>query len=305
MTKSSLKPPKNLGLVGNESLTKHTYMRTGGSALFFAEPKDSSELSQIIEWAYSKELPVKVIGGGSNLLVSDEGINGLVLSLKYACREMNFTGKQVTVGAGVMLPALSKAAAKENFGGLEFAIGIPGTVGGALCNNAGIADGQNFGALVEEITVLQKTTISKISKSELQFNYRSSNIKNHAIILSAILNLQFRKKIECELEMRKLLEHRQKTQPTSSRNAGSMFKNPTNQYAGALIEKSGCKGLSVGNASVSRLHANFIVHNGEASTEEIIQLMEMVSQKVFEYCGIQLEPEVEWWGDRSISKLFK
>ena len=305
MTKSSLKPPKNLGLVDNESLTKHTYMRTGGSALFFAEPKDSSELSQIIEWAYSKELPVKVIGGGSNLLVSDEGINGLVLSLKYACREMNFTGKQVTVGAGVMLPALSKAAAKENLGGLEFAIGIPGTVGGALCNNAGIADGQSFGSLVEEITVLQKTTISKISKSELQFNYRSSNIKNHTIILSAILNLQFRKKIECELEMRKLLEHRQKTQPTSSRNAGSMFKNPTNQYAGALIEKSGCKGMSVGNASVSRLHANFIVHNGEASTEEIIQLMEMVSQKVFEYCGIQLEPEVEWWGDRSISKLFK
>ena len=92
MTKSSLNPPKNLGLVDNESLTKHTYMRTGGSALFFAEPKDSSELSQIIEWAYSKELPVKVIGGGSNLLVSDEGINGLVLSLKYACREMNFTG---------------------------------------------------------------------------------------------------------------------------------------------------------------------------------------------------------------------
>ncbi len=127
MTKSSLKPPKNLGLVDNESLTKHTYMRTGGSALFFAEPKDSSELSQIIEWAYSKELPVKVIGGGSNLLVSDEGINGLVLSLKYACREMNFTGKQVTVGAGVMLPALSKAAAKENLGGLEFAIGMPGT----------------------------------------------------------------------------------------------------------------------------------------------------------------------------------
>ena len=190
-------------------------------------------------------------------------------------------------------------------GGLEFAIGIPGTVGGALCNNAGIADGQNFGSLVEEITVLQKTTISKISKSELQFNYRSSNIKNHTIILSAILNLQFRKKIECELEMRKLLEQRQKTQPTSSRNAGSMFKNPTNQYAGELIEKSGCKGMSIGGASVSELHANFIVHNGNATTEEIIQLMEMVSKKVFEYCGIDLEPEVEWWGEQSTSKLFK
>ena len=105
--------------------------------------------------------------------------------------------------------------------------------------------------------------------------------------------------------MRKLLEQRQKTQPTSSRNAGSMFKNPINQYAGELIEKSGCKGMSIGGASVSELHANFIVHNGNATTEEIIQLMEMVSNKVFEYCGINLEPEVEWWGEQSTSKLFK
>ena len=306
MIESLQKPPKNLGLITEESLTNHTYMRTGGRASFFAEPKNLSNLPLIIEWAHSKKLPVKIIGAGSNLLISDSGLNEVVVSLKRACREINFSKQHVSVGAGVMLPALSRAAANVDLGGLEFVIGIPGTVGGALCNNSGIGDGRNFGSLVEEVTILKESKISKISHSELQFNYRSSNIKNlDVIILSTVLNLEFRAKIECELEMRRLLEARQKTQPTSSRNAGSMFKNPLNQYAGELIEKAGCKEMSIGSASVSQLHANFIVHDGNATTEQIIQLMEMVSKKVFDYCGIQLEPEVEWWGDQSISELFK
>tara|TARA_B100000029_G_scaffold516501_1_gene630349 strand:- start:13788 stop:14705 length:918 start_codon:yes stop_codon:yes gene_type:complete len=305
MTKPSPKPPNDLNLITGESLKKHTYMRTGGSVSFFAEPKNSSELSQTIKWANSNELPIKIIGGGSNLLISDDGLSGVVISLKHACREINFGENQVTVGSGVMLPALSKAAANKELGGLEFAIGIPGTVGGALCNNAGIGDGRNFGSLVKEITVLKETVISKIPKSELQFHYRSSNLKKcKLIILSAILNLQFRTKNECELEMRKLLEQRQKTQPTSSKNAGSMFKNPTNQFAGELIEKAGCKGMSVGNASVSNLHANFIVHDGNATTKEIITLMELVAQKVFFNSGIKLEPEVELWSDSKKSILF-
>jgi UDP-N-acetylmuramate dehydrogenase len=291
-------PPPELALTRDEPLARHTYMRSGGPSAYFAEPNTIQHLRQIVAWARSVSLPIRIIGGGSNVLIADDPIEAVVLSLRRACGETTFEGSRVTAGGGVMLPALARAAAAHDLGGFEFAIGIPGTVGGALQSNAGISDRREIGPLVDIVTVLRSSEVITLSRADLQFDYRTSNLRGSGdIVLEAAFVLESRPRVECEAEMRRLLEARHATQPTAEHNAGSIFRNFESDTAGRLVDAAGCKGLTIGGAQISELHANFIVHDGSATTADIAALMLEVQRRVLASAGVHLTPEVEWWGD--------
>lgn len=290
--------PPDLGLVRDEPLARHTYIRLGGPAAYFGTPEDSDAVARIAAWAHAAGLPLRVMGGGSNLLVADEGVRAVVLSLRRACGRITFEGTEVEVGAGVMLPALARQAAERELGGLEFAIGIPGTVGGALQTNAGVGDGRAVGDLVTAVEVLRDGERVTLPREVVRFGYRETSLRGSGdVVLAARLALTPRPRAECEAEMRRLLEGRQRTQPTAEPNNGSVFRNPPGDHAGRLVEAAGCKGLRVGGASVSTLHANFIVHDGTATTADVLGVMGEVQRRVAEGFGVRLVPEVEWWGD--------
>lgn len=285
-------------LTRNVPLREYTYLRIGGPAQFFATPDDRDGVTRLAAWATSEGRSLRVLGGGSNVLVSDDGLSGLAISLRRACAETTFDGVTVSAGAGVMLPALARAAAAHDLGGLEFAIGIPGAVGGALQTNAGIGDGRSIGGLVRSVDVLDGAAVRTLGADELTFDYRTSSLRDSGlVVLAATLELHPRPGSEAEAEMRKLLATRSASQPTAGPNAGSMFRNPPGDYAGRVIEAAGCKGLTSGAASISELHANFIVHDGSASAADIVALMSDVQRRVADQLDVWLVPEVEWWGD--------
>lgn len=279
-------------------LARHTYLRIGGPAQYFATPRDLVELERLMLWARAAGMPMRILGGGSNLLVADEGVSGLVVSLRRACGGMQFNGTRVTVGAAVMLPALARAAAERDLGGLEFAVGIPGSVGGALQTNAGIGDGRCIGPLVQEVEVFGGRGFQTLSRYEVRFEYRQSSLRGAGVmVVGATLNLEPRPSAEVQAEMRRLLDARGASQPTAEPNAGSMFRNPEGDYAGRLIEAAGCKGLASGGVRVSEQHANFFVHDGSGRARDVIALMSEVQRRVLESSGMWLTPEIVWWGD--------
>ncbi len=210
-------------------------------------------------------------------------------------------------GAGVMLPALARQAAERDLGGLEFAIGIPGSVGGALQTNAGTGDGRCIGPLVRSVEVLRADgEIATLPAEAIRFDYRHSSLRESGeVALAATLALVPRDGDAVRAEMRSLLETRQRTQPTAEPNVGSVFRNPPNDAAGRLIEAAGCKGFAVGRAHVSEKHANFIVHDGDATAAEYVAVMTEVQARVHAQFGVRLTPEVEWWGDGDAPPVFR
>jgi len=312
MARTLPEAPAALGLARDEPLARHTYLRVGGPAAYFATPPDVDALVATVTWARSEGLPVRVIGGGSNVLVADEGVTAVVVSLRSACGAFAFDGARVTAGAAVMLPRLAHAAAERDLGGLEFAIGIPGAVGGALQSNAGIGDGRSIGALVESVDVLRPEPAGSgwrrltLAAAAIRFAYRETSLRGSGdLVLAATLRLTPRPRREVEEEMRRLLEARQATQPTATPNAGSIFRNPPGDYAGRLIEAAGCKGLAAGAARVSEMHANFIVHDGRATAADVAALMAEVQRRVRAHAGVALVPEIEWWGDGEPPAAFR
>ncbi len=292
--------PDGIEVLERVPLARHTYLRVGGPARYFATPRDLVELERLMLWARSAQLPMRVLGGGSNLLVADEGIEALVVSLRHACGGLRIEGERVSAGAAVMLPALARAAAEHDLGGLEFAVGIPGSVGGALQTNAGIGDGRCIGPLVEQVEVFGARGFLTLDRHELRFDYRQSSLRGAGVmVVGATLLLEPRPGAEVQAEMRRLLEVRAATQPTAEPNAGSMFRNPPGDFAGRLIEAADCKGLAVGAVHVSDLHANFFVHDGSATARDVLALMSEVQRRVQEHSAVWLTPEIEWWGDGS------
>ena len=290
----------------NVPLARHTYLRLGGPARYFATPRDVDALERLILWVRGEGLGLRVLGGGSNLLVADEGVDAVVVSLRRACSGMRFEGNTVTVGSAVMLPALARAAADHDLGGLEFAIGIPGSVGGGLQSNAGIGDGRALGPLVERVEVLGGRGRQTLARSELAFDYRRSSLRGSGVMVTgATLLLELRQRAEAEAEMRRLLEARSASQPTAQPNAGSIFRNPPGDHSGRLIEAAGCKGLASGSARVSELHANFIVHDGSAAASDVVALMSEVQRRVLEHSGVRLIPEIEWWGNGPVPEPWR
>ena len=298
MSATLSQPPDDLGLEREAPLARHTYLRIGGPAAYFGVPDDLPQFERIATWARARSLRLRVIGGGSNVLVADAGVRDVVVSLRRACGVTAFTDAHVTAGAAVMLPALARAAAERDLGGLEFAIGIPGSIGGALQTNAGTGDGRCIGDLVRSVEVYRNGARVTLPAGAITFGYRETSLRGAGdLVLHATLALTPRPRAGVEAEMRRLLEARQRTQPTAEPNAGSIFRNPSGDSAGRLIDSVGGKGLAAGHARVSTLHANFIVHDGQGTAGDVAALMAEVQRRVLEASAVRLHPEIEWWGE--------
>lgn len=284
----------------NEPMKNHTTFRIGGPADIFIKCKSAEDAKLVLGECQKNNLPYFVIGNGSNLLVSDKGIRGVVLQIEDEFSNAFFDVKNglVTVQAGIKLSKLSALALKNSLSGLEAISGIPGTVGGALYMNAG-AYGSEISELVESVTYLdQDSKLNTISGKECGFGYRKSIFSSSKMfILSSVLKLKPDNADNIKTKMAEYKKRRVEKQPVDKMSAGSTFKRPEGNFAGTLIEKSGLKGTMAGGAKVSEKHAGFIINTGNASAEDVIELIKLVQEKVYENSGIKLEPEVRFVGE--------
>jgi len=279
-------------------MASHTTWKIGGPADIFVEPANEEEVAALLFLAKEEGLPCFVLGNGSNLLVSDLGIRGLVIKIGEAMSSCTWNANQVRAGAGILLPVLSRVAALRSAAGLEFACGIPGSLGGALGMNAG-AYGHAIGNLVTKIGLIEYTgTRQELDVSELSFSYRHSSVSGkQAVICWAQLQLETGNKEQILAEMQELLRLRAKNQPLEYPSCGSVFRNPKDRHAGLLIEQAALRGLRRGGAMVSLKHGNFIINLGEATAEDVRVLIAQVKRRVLEYCGIELLTEVKEAGE--------
>ncbi len=281
----------------DEPMRKHTSFRIGGPADALIIPHGEDELKRIVEFARHNTIPVTIVGSGTNLLVSDDGIPGIVIKVAGCLDNVTFSGREVSAGAGCSLARLSNLAADYGLAGIEFAVGIPGALGGAVTLNAG-ARGASIGDLVRRIRVIDfKGEPAELTGDDVRFGYRKSEVKSrNVIVLSAVLELEPGNTAEIKGEMREYLRQRRMKQPLGLPSAGSIFKNPKDDHAGRLIEECGCKGMRVGDAQVSGLHANFIVNKGNATAQDVLRLMSKIREAVLVKYGIELEPEIHIMG---------
>lgn len=279
----------------DQPLAPHTWMKIGGPAQYLVRPRNVDELREVVRTCHDEQIPVRILGAGSNVLVRDDGVSGAVVQLVGdAFGEISIEGTTVRVGAGALLSRLISDTVKAELAGLETLSGIPGTVGGALRGNAGGRAG-DIGQFVESITVLNvKGEIATRNGDELWFGYRESNI-DELMILEASLKLQQGESDEITRRMRKLWIMKKATQPLSFQSAGCIFKNPRGLSAGALIEQAGLKGIRVGEAEISDRHANFIVTNPGAKSDDVLRLIDLIRSKVSEQFGVDLELEIKIW----------
>ena len=290
----------------DEPMSRHTHFKVGGPADAFIAPESREDLIQLVTWLDRKGLPLYIIGDGTNLLVKDNGIRGIVIVLtkcpkKISKQSENNREALITVPAGAKLQELCSFAIKSGLGGMNYAMGIPGTVGGAITMNAGTAHGSTADVLDDVLIMLRDGQNRKIKKSEIDFSYRKLSFgkdinifKDRPIVLEGSFRLFHSDAEKLKEEAEKILSMRRKKQPVSFPSAGSFFKNPLHgKSAGRLIEKAGIKGKKIGGAQVSEKHANFIINTGNASASDILELMEFVQETVFNTFNIELEPEVK------------
>jgi len=295
-----------IGLLGERlrfavPLTRYTSFRVGGPAEVFAEPDTLTELETLVALLHQESVPYFLLGGGTNILISDKGIRGVVIKLgegfNYSRWEEERDTAQVGVGAGRSLGRFVREAVGKGYGGVEFAEGIPGSAGGGLLMNAG-AFGGELSRVVEAISgVCADGTPVRLPGDRLGFAYRRTALPPGLIVAEIEFRLQ---RVRQEVLLAAMLEaqrKRQQTQPHGYPNAGSIFKNPPGVYAGRLIETAGLKGLTRGGAQVSERHANFIVNTGTARAAEVRQLMGQIQQAVWEKNQVWLEPEVRLVGE--------
>ena len=280
-------------LLLEEPMAKHTSFRIGGPADVLAQPADEAELAALLKRAGEHAVPVTLVGNGSNLLVRDKGIRGLVIKLSNIFSSITVDGNVMTFGSGISLAMASKKAASLSLSGLEFAVGIPGTSGGAVYMNAGGYDGE-MAKVVTCVRVMDmQGKISELQASELDFAYRHTALQNSGwIVISVTVALQPGEAESIAAKMADFSQRRISKQPLELPSAGSMFKRPPGYFAGTLIEQTGLKGYTVGGAQVSQKHAGFVVNVGGATAKDVLQLISDVQSKVFAAHGVRLEPEV-------------
>ncbi len=276
-------------------LAKQTWYGLGGPADYFIRPKTADQLTRIVKECNDKSIPIRVLGLGSNLLISDEGLRGAVIQLKTeGFSKIQFDNDQVTAGAGVELSKLVLTCAKKGLSGLEPLTGIPGSVGGAVRMNAGGNFG-DIGAAVESVTLMDKdANIFGKSKPELEFDYRKTNI-TAKFILDATIRLAPAEPEQITKTLKEIWAYKKNTQPLNTINSGCIFKNPRGVSAGALIDRAGLKGLQIGQAVVSDKHANFIIARPGCTAKDVTRLIDAVKQRVKEHFDIDLELEIEIW----------
>lgn len=287
---------ENIEYRQNEPMRAHTTFKIGGEADIFIIPASPAALIYAVKKCGELEIPYFILGNGSNLLVSDGGIEGAVISLA-GINGISSDGEKITCGAGAMLSSVCLKALSLSLTGLEFAYGIPGTAGGALYMNAGAYGGQMADVIESAECLTASGEIKTLKKENMQLGYRSSVFKNGGlIIISLTLALKKGDKTEIKAEMDELLNRRKQKQPLEYPSAGSTFKRPEGYFAGALIEKNGLKGLTVGGAQVSEKHAGFVINRGGATAADVKALIGKIQKKVFENDGVMLEPEVIFTG---------
>ena len=282
-------------LLEQEPLANHTTMKIGGPADLFIEPTSVENIEKAMKVIKENNLPWRAIGRGSNLLVSDEGIDGVVLKLGKGLDHLEINGSEVKAGAGVSLVSLSVQISKKGYAGLEFASGIPGSVGGAVYMNAG-AHGSDMSSILKQAHVLfEDGTLTWLSKEEMEFSYRTSLLqkKKPGIVLEAVFQLKEGDRSEIVERMQNNKNYRKDTQPYNLPCAGSIFRNPLPNHAGRLVEDAGLKGHSIGGAQISPMHGNFIVNTGNGSAADVQALIQHVKDTVYSEFEIELETEVE------------
>lgn len=279
--------------ISNAEIKKYTTYKLEGTVSEIYIPSDVLELKNLLAELKNKNIRYKILGNGSNLIVSSK-YDGVLIKLKNF-DTLNIDGNTVKVGAGYMLPKLALKCAENGLSGLEFAYGIPATIGGAVYQNAG-AYGFSIDKVIKDVTILDGNyEIITLSKDELKFGYRDSIFKHkNFICLEVTLELKKGNSEDILEKMKENLKHRKENQPLEYPSAGSVFRNPIGYSAGKLIEEAGCKGAQVGDAMVSYKHANFIVNTGKATAEDVLELIKLVQKKVEDKTGILLETEQEY-----------
>ncbi len=278
-----------------EPLCAHTTFRIGGPAAFYLVPEQAEEVKKAIAFANERELPFLTIGRGSNILFPDEGYDGVVIEVGRGMEHIELMDDgRIRAAAGTGVGALAAAAARESLSGLEFASGIPGTLGGAVTMNAGAYGGEIRDCLVSATVLDADGAIQELEKDELELGYRTSVIqKKGYIVLEALFQMKEGDRRAIQQRMREMNESRRQKQPLEYPSAGSTFKRPEGNFAGKLIEDAGLRGYRVGDAQVSEKHCGFVINRGNATAAQVRELIAHVQEKVFQMSGIKLEPEVK------------
>lgn len=280
----------------NEPLARYTTWRLGGPAELFCQPQNREELDICLDFAQRKGLPFHVMGNGSNILILDGGIRGMVITTRK-WREMKLKNEILWASTGTSINELLKFAAKNDLGGLEFAAGIPATIGGAVVTNAGTPEG-SLGDITSGVEVINPEGKQCYLKSkDITFSYRFSSLRQEGTVAAVELKLSPAGKEIIREKINAVMKYRKEKQPYEWPNAGSVFKNPPGYFAGQLIESVGAKGWRVGQAEVSTKHANFIINRGQVKAADVLRLIAKIREAVEKSTGIKLDLEIEIWGE--------
>ena len=292
--------PMPEGVQRDYPLARLTTVRTGGPAEFFSRAGDERRLAELLAWAASSGLALGVVGSGSNLLVADDGVRGLVIKLDGELAEIRREGERMVCGGGARLPSVAAKAAQAGLSGIEFGVNIPGTVGGAVRMNANAYGGQ-LARVLEWVDVVTGAGSSRREPEDLGFAYRSSSLAEGEVVARASFRLEAASTDAVKQTLAGMRERRHEAQPSGIKTFGSTFKNPDDpradgRTAGLLLSEAGCNGLGMGGARFSPKHANFVENTGTASTADILALMAEGRRRVAEKFGVELEPEVQVLG---------
>ncbi len=295
---------KLISILGNgnvkcdEPMKNHTTFKIGGCADYAVFPENSEQIKAVLSLARSENVPVTVLGNGSNVLVGDKGIRGIVIIIGKNMSRVEIDGERVKAGSGVLLSKLANAIYGCSLTGFEFASGIPGSLGGAIYMNAG-AYGEEIGPLVTEVTYIDPGEgIKTISGKDCDFGYRHTFFTDKDyIITECILELKKGEPSAIKAKTDDLKERRISKQPLDKPSAGSTFKRPVGHFAGALIEDAGLKGFKIGGAEISEKHAGFVINRGDATAEDVLNLIKYVQKTIYDKFGVEIEPEVKIIGE--------
>ena len=287
----------------NEKLSHYTYTKTGGPADVLVFPKSKDEVAAVVSWVNEKQVPLTVLGNSSNVIIKDGGVRGIVIILTEM-DHMEVKRHRLTVQSGARLIDASRMALAEQLSGLEFACGIPGSVGGAVYMNAGAYDGEVEEVIESVVVITREGKIKTYSKDELEFSYRHSKLQEtNEIVLEVVFDLEKGKHEAIKARMDELTALRESKQPLEYPSCGSVFKRPTGYFTGKLIQEAGLQGLTWGGAQISMKHAGFIVNINQATATDYIELIAHIKKVIMEHYGVPLETEVRIIGEDKVGSV--
>lgn len=278
----------------NVSLSSATHLRLGGPAERFVEPQTDEDLVAVYRVCRDLDVPVRVLGGGSNLLIADRGVSGMVISTR-ALNRVDIHRNRISAGPGVTLPSLLRHARERGLAGLEPLVGIPAMVGGAVAMNAGTRDGETFDRLASVTVVEPSGEVRVLARQECRPGYRDGGL-GERVVLEVTFDLQEDSPAAIHARFLRSLERRNATQPVTEKSIGCVFRNPPGRSAGQLIDAAGCKGMSHGAMTVSDVHANFFINQGGGKSADFLSLVDDVRSRVQVHAGVELQPEFRMWG---------